>query len=178
MKVKLLISLAIVSAFASPVTAQTTKVLKGSEITESALIEALSPEGGIRTRSIKVLPGEQSPAEKAGSASLVITFHTNSSTLTPEAKQSLDVVGRALNMDKLARYDFDLVGHADPTGGHEYNQKLSEARAETVKDYLVQHHNIEEDRLMAIGRGDRELLNKENPVAPENRRVTIVTKVK
>jgi len=178
MRAKLLISLIVLSAFAPPVIAQTTKVLRGSEITESALINALSPEGGIRTRSIKVLPGEQTPGEKAGTASLLITFHTNSSTLTPDAKQSLDVVGRALNMDKLANYGFVVEGHADPRGGHEFNQKLSEARAETVKEYLVQHHNIEGDRLTAIGKGDRELLDKENPIAPENRRVTIVTTVK
>ena len=41
--------------------------------------------------------------------------------------------------------------------------------------YLVQAHNISAARLRAVGKGDRELLNPNNPVAPENRRVTIKT---
>lgn len=170
--------LIVLVALVHPAAAQTTKVLRGSEITESALIEALSPEGGIRTRSFKVLRDEPGAAEQAAKASMLITFHTNSADLTPEARQSLDVVGRALNMNKLASYDFIIEGHADPRGGPDFNQWLSQARAQTVRDYLVQNHHIDENRLSAVGKGDRELLDKENLVAPENRRVTIVTKQK
>ena len=43
-----------------------------------------------------------------------------------------------------------------------------------MRDYLVQNVNIDKARLEAIGKGDRELMNKSNPEAPENRRVTIV----
>lgn len=178
MGVKSVLKLIAFSILALPVGAQPPNVLKGSEITESALIEGLSPEGGVRTRSFKVLRDQPDAAQKAGSVSLLITFHTNSADLTAEARRSLDVVGRALNMDKLANYDFIIEGHADPRGGADFNQHLSQARAETVRDYLVRNHNIDEDRLEAIGKGARELLDKENPVAPENRRVTIVTKLK
>lgn len=164
-------------ALALPAAAQPTGVLEGSEITESALIEALSPKGGIRTRSFKVLRDQADPAEKVAHASLLITFHTNSADLTEEARKSLDVVGRALKMNKLADYGFVIEGHADPRGGPDFNQWLSQARARTVRDYLVQN-GIEEERLTAIGKGAQELLNKENLVAPENRRVTIVTKPK
>ena len=176
MKTRSIVALMALTAFALPVTAETTKVLRGSEITESALIDALSPEGGIRTRSIKVFRDQPGAAEKAASASMLITFHTNSADLTPEAKQSLDVVGRALNMDKLAKHSFIVEGHADPRGGPDFNQRLSQERAQTVRDYLVHNHNIMEERLTAIGKGDHELLDKDNPIAPENRRVTIVTK--
>lgn len=178
MTVKSIGMLMVLSILALPVTAQTTRVLRGPEITESALIEALSPEGGIRTRSFKVLRDQPGAAEEAAKASMLITFHTNSADLTPEARQSLDVVGRALTMDKLARYDFIIEGHADPRGGADFNQWLSQARAQTVREYLVQSHHIDEERLTAIGKGDRELLDKENLIAPENRRVTIVTKQK
>jgi outer membrane protein OmpA-like peptidoglycan-associated protein len=179
MKFRLAFVLTALSTLALHAGAEETRVLRGEEITESALINALTPEKGIRTRSIKVMrdqPGDQpGPAEKAASASMLITFHTNSASLTPEARQSLDVVGRALNMDKLAPYKFAIEGHADPRGTPDFNQQLSQARAETVKDYLVRNHQIDEDRLVAIGKGDHELLDKKNPTAPENRRVTIVT---
>lgn len=163
--------------------AQSDKVLKGREITENALIEALTPEGepAERMRSIRVAPDRPAPADrvaaapKRASASLLITFETNSAELTSRAKSSLDVVGKALTADKLADFKFSIEGHADPRGGPELNQKLSQARAESVVQYLVEHHKISPERLKPIGKGESELLNTANPQAPENRRVTIVT---
>jgi OmpA-OmpF porin, OOP family len=185
MKMKWVFASTALVVLALPATAQPPTVLKDSEITESALIEGLSPqiappagEGGVRMRSIKVQRDQSGEAQKAPSVSLLITFHTNSAKLTPGAKRSLDVVGAALNRDKLANYSFDIEGHADPRGGYEFNRRLSQARAETVKEYLVRYHDIDEDRLSAIGKGDRELLDKDNPIAPENRRVTFMTKLK
>jgi outer membrane protein OmpA-like peptidoglycan-associated protein len=178
MKLKSILASIVLIMLAMPANAQTMRVLKDTEITESALIEALTPERGIRTRSIKVLRDQPGPADKAASASMLITFHTNSADLTPEAMQSLDVVGRALKMDKLAAYKFAIEGHADPRGGPDFNQRLSQARAETVKNYLVQNHDIDEARLTAIGKGDHDLLDKKNPIAPENRRVTIIPEPK
>jgi outer membrane protein OmpA-like peptidoglycan-associated protein len=139
------------------------------------LIRALTPEPpAVRLRSLKVEP---SRPPKPAEASLLIVFQTNSADLTPQARDSLDVVGRALKADELVELRFEIEGHADPRGGHELNQRLSEARAESVRLYLVQAHSISESRLRAVGKGDRELLNTNNPVAPENRRVTIKTVV-
>lgn len=166
------------STFAWQSNAQEARVLKGEEITESALINALTPEKGIRTRSIKVMRDESGAAEKAASASMLITFQTNSADLTLEARQSLDVVGRALKMDKLAQYKFAIEGHADPRGTADFNRQLSQARADTVRNYLVRNHSIDAERLIAVGKGDQELLDKENLAAPENRRVTIVTRTR
>ena len=164
--------LAVASGAAS---AQSVPILRGTDLNESALIEALTPEPPeIRSRSLKVEP---SRPPKPAAASLLITFQTNSAELTPQARESLDVVGRALKANELAELRFEIEGHADPRGGHEFNQRLSEARAESVRIYLVQAHGISGSRLRAVGKGDRELLNTGNPIAPENRRVTIKTVV-
>jgi outer membrane protein OmpA-like peptidoglycan-associated protein len=175
MKAKLTLTLVALAAFALPAAAQTeTKVLTGKNLTESALVDALAPaDEGIRTRSFK-RDQPLAPA-KPKSASLLITFETNSADLTQQAKQQLDIVGRALNAEKLAQFKFNIEGHADPRGGAELNQKLSEERAAAVKQYLVQNLNVDAQRLTPIGKGDREPLNEKNPAAPENRRVTIVT---
>lgn len=152
-----------------------TKVMRENEITESAVIDALAPEKSIRTRSF-IPAGNQLQAESSepASASMLITFHTNSAELTQSAKLALDKVGRALNMDRLAEFKFMIEGHADKSGSYQLNQRLSKARAESVMNYLVYNHAVNRSRLTAVGKGYAELLNRDNPLAPENRRVTLV----
>jgi outer membrane protein OmpA-like peptidoglycan-associated protein len=158
-----------------------TRVLKGKNVTESNLLDALTPPAEpVVTRSLKVSrdgAGVSAPERKA-SASLLITFLTNSSELTESAKQQLDVVAGALKNDRLADYSFNVEGHADPRGNPDANMVLSQQRAESVRDYLVTTHSIAADRLKAEGKGDHDLLNRAVPAAPENRRVTIVTNTK
>jgi outer membrane protein OmpA-like peptidoglycan-associated protein len=162
-----------------------TTVLKGKNVTEENLLDVLTPQDAIVTRSLKIRPSGSAAAVPAPapvaarkpSASLLITFETNSSELTPAAKQQLDVVGAALKNDRLADYSFNVEGHADPRGSASANMVLSKERAESVRAYLVATHGIVAQRLIAEGKGDLELLNKAFPAAPENRRVTIVTNV-
>ena len=154
-------------------------ILRGNEVTESNLVDALTPPpDAIVTRGLKI--GRDGtpvvPPRKAG-ASLLITFETNSAELTPSAKQQLNVVAAALKNDRLAEYNFNVEGHADPRGTEELNMSLSQQRAESVRQYLVSNHGIAEARLRAEGKGDHDLLNRRVPTAPENRRVTIVTNV-
>jgi outer membrane protein OmpA-like peptidoglycan-associated protein len=85
-------------------------------------------------------------------------------------------VAKALQSDQLAGLSFKVEGHADPRGGAEHNLKLSQARAESVVAYLVQKHGVLPERLSAEGKGSSELMLPNKPEAPENRRVTIVTK--
>lgn len=154
-----------------------TRVLKGQEVNEDNLLDALTPP--IRTRSLRARAdgtGALAPQRKP-SASLLITFETNSADLTPAAKQQLDIVAAALKNDRLANYDFNVEGHADPRGNREANLVLSQLRAESVRAFLVSAHGIESQRLKAEGKGDQEPLNRAVPAAAENRRVTIVTVV-
>ncbi|HEX5357608.1 MAG TPA: OmpA family protein [Aquabacterium sp.] len=155
-----------------------TTVLKGKAVTETNLIDALTPEEPVVTRSLRVqrdTPGQQ--AARKPSASLLITFETNSADLTPQAKKQLDVVAAALRNNKLADYGFNVEGHADPRGTHDINLSLSQQRAESVRNYLISAHSIDAKRLKAVGKGDSEVLNAKDPAAVENRRVTIVTDV-
>lgn len=168
----------------SPAQAQTDKILNEKDITETAIIEALIPtqdsNAAGRTRGIRVNRESMQTMvadtpSKTASASLLISFQTNSARLTPNAKQALNVVSKALNSEQLIDFQFSIQGHADPRGDPISNLKLSQRRAESVRQYLVQNQHIEDQRLKAIGKGDKEPLNIENPIAPENRRVTIVT---
>jgi OOP family OmpA-OmpF porin len=155
-------------------------VLRGGALNEANLVNALTPPQPQmeRTRSIKIQRdgtyGAPPPARKA-SASLLITFETNSAELTPPAKQQLAIVAAALKNDRLANYSFSVEGHADPRGTAEGNMTLSQQRAESVRQFLTDTHGVPEARLHAEGKGDTNPLNRQYLAAPENRRVTIVT---
>ncbi len=158
------------ASYCLPAAAQ--QILQGQDITESALVEALTPAPApLLTRGLNAAPAT---APKPAKAALLITFETNATALTAGAKRELDIVGRALNTSKLADFNFVIEGHADPRGSAERNQRLSEGRAAAVRQYLVQNQSVRNDRLKAVGKGDREPLNSNNPAAPENRRVVFV----
>jgi OmpA-OmpF porin, OOP family len=128
------------------------------------------------TRSIR--PGAApAAAEKAPKQGLMIVFETNSAELTADGKQKLDIVGKALNTDKLASFSFQVEGHADPRGASDWNLRLSQERADAVRQYLVTAQHVNPQRLKPVGKGASEPLNTENPAAAENRRVTIVTDI-
>jgi len=91
----------------------------------------------------------------------------------PTAQLKLNEVATALT-EQDPDSTMVVEGHTDSQGKPDFNQKLSQARAQSVRDYLVQNVNIDKSRLEAVGKGDRELMNKTNVDAPENRRVTIV----
>lgn len=159
-------------------------VLKPSEVTESALIDALGPAGGDApaTRSIRPSMKPSTAATTAvaaapspGKANLLITFATGSSDLSPETMRTLEVVAKALQSDRLAGMTFKVEGHADPRGSAEYNLKLSSERAAAVVAYLTGKLGVPAERLAAVGKGSTEPLDAARPEAPENRRVTFVT---
>lgn len=162
-------------------------VLKGAQVSESNLIDALeidAPEGaasGALTRGFRAATRADSgkvvkPARpNVGKASLQVTFTTNSADLTEEAKGVLDTLARALQSDRLAGFSFKIEGHADARGDADRNLQLSQLRAEAVASYLVAQHGLLPERLLPVGRGSAELLNTQRMDAPENRRVTIVT---
>jgi outer membrane protein OmpA-like peptidoglycan-associated protein len=170
-----------------PAHADEPAAIKNKDVTESALIDALSieppPSASGATRGFKPAANggggaaASVPAKPVGPgrANLLIVFATNSATLTPDSQAALDTVAKALQSDSLAGLTFRVEGHADARGDSDVNQKLSQARAESVVSYLVSKHGILPERLSAQGKGSSEPLNKARADAPENRRVTIVT---
>jgi len=120
--------------------------------------------------------GAVAAGAQGGRASILVTFVTDSAELTGRAKSALDVLAGAMKSERLAGVRFTIEGHADPRGGDEHNMKLSTARAEAVRQYLITHDGLPAERLDAVGKGATELMNTSNVTAPENRRVTIVSK--
>ena len=105
--------------------------------------------------------------------SLLIQFDFNSARVRPESQQALGNLSQALQSTELAGSKFAVEGHTDGRGSAEHNQKLSQQRALAVRDFL-KTRGVDEDRLLAAGKGATELANSAEPFAPENRRVRIV----
>jgi OOP family OmpA-OmpF porin len=78
-------------------------------------------------------------------------FAFDKAVLKPEGKTALDDFARQLGG---SQYDVVFVtGHTDRFGSDDYNQKLSERRAHTVKDYLVSK-DLAANRITATGKGE------------------------
>ncbi len=118
-------------------------------------------------------------AKTKPSIDLEINFDYNSDMVRPRARQPLNELGRALSNEQMNGTVFLVNGHTDAVGGADFNQDLSERRAEAVKRILIQEFRLPADTLVAVGYGKTQLKNTANPFAAENRRVQIVnTEVK
>ncbi len=80
-----------------------------------------------------------------------IFFDFDKATLRPESKTELE---RAYEfLQKNPRIKVRIAGHTDSFGSDEYNQRLSEARAKSVYEYLISR-GISADRLGYVGYGE------------------------
>ncbi|WP_296518184.1 OmpA family protein [Rhodopseudomonas sp.] len=129
-----------------------------------------------QTRSLSAGDREQVAAIAANrpKINLEINFEFNSAQLMPRAAPQLNNLGEALTSNDLKGSIVMLGGHTDAKGSDEYNQKLSERRAETVRRYLMEKYHIPATNLIAAGYGKQGLKNPADPLAAENRRVEIV----
>jgi OOP family OmpA-OmpF porin len=123
-------------------------------------------------------PKPAAPAAAPAAAASKVTyaadafFDFDKSVLKPEGKAKLDdLVGKVkgINLEVII-----AVGHTDSTGADAYNQKLSVARSEAVKAYLVSK-GIEKNRVYTEGKGEKQPVadNKTKEGKAKNRRVEI-----
>lgn len=104
-----------------------------------------------------------------------VRFAYNSHDLTEEGRQQAEALGEALSDPVFADNRFHLVGHTDQVGSQEYNLPLSQKRAETVRQYILEHFDIAPDRIRTSGQGKAELLFHDDDKATQalNRRVEV-----
>ncbi len=86
-------------------------------------------------------------------------FGFGKSSLKPEGEAKLDDLANKLGEVNIHR--ISDTGHADRIGSSKTNQKLSLARAESVKAYLVSK-GIESNRISAVGKGESEPVTDAN----------------
>lgn len=101
-----------------------------------------------------------------------ITFDVNQSTIKPTFSDTLESV--ALVLKEFDKTTIQIEGHTDSTGSRDYNQLLSERRAGSVRDFLL-NQGIQAGRTRAVGYGPRSPIASNDTAAgrEQNRRVEL-----
>ena len=105
---------------------------------------------------------------------LEIQFDYNSADIAKTSVASVQALGKALSDPALKGSTFVVAGHTDATGGEAYNQGLSERRADTIKNYLMQNYGLNGTDLVTVGYGETKLKDAANGADAINRRVQVV----
>lgn len=117
------------------------------------------------------LSEEQAPIYMPSAA----LFDYDQSVVRPEAITELGKLGELMRKHPEVR--FNIEGHTDSFGGFEYNARLSLARAEAVKTWLVQQAGVDPSRLGTRGLGSTKPIAATEGTVEEqqpNRRVEVV----
>ncbi|MCK5537680.1 MAG: OmpA family protein, partial [Bacteroidales bacterium] len=96
------------------------------------------------TTLLQLKQGESLKLEK-------ILFESNSSLLLSNSFKELNSIVQFL--DANSTYKIEISGYTDNVGDNSHNQKLSENRAQSIVDYLI-NSGIEDERLVAMGYGE------------------------
>ena len=91
-------------------------------------------------------------AEREITRELLVTFPLNSSLIP--ADQKADIADTAEFMKEHPQLSVTIEGHTDSSGAEDYNQWLSQRRADAVGNSLVNDFGIEASRVTTIGYGE------------------------
>jgi OmpA family len=116
---------------------------------------------------------EVAPPEVQGGGRYMVTFALDGVTLSPEDRQV--IAQAAADYRAGGAPQVTVTGYTDTSGPAEYNLVLSQQRAETVADALVEE-GVPATDIVTIGRGEEDLLvpTADGVREPRNRRVEIV----
>jgi peptidoglycan-associated lipoprotein len=101
-------------------------------------------------------------------------FRFGKTELPDEAKAKLDRMIQKLMADPNGAY-FEIEGHTDAVGGKEINEKIGLERAEAVKRYLYEQHQIPLHKINVVSYGrEKPVASNKTPTGrSQNRRVVI-----
>jgi OOP family OmpA-OmpF porin len=116
--------------------------------------------------------------EKEVSIALDVLFANNSSQIeNPESAKILEFVEF---MQRYGNTNAVVEGHTSSVGRAEYNQFLSQKRADSVRQMLITKYGIAAERLTAVGYGETQLKDSANTAEAHrvNRRIEVKVSAK
>jgi outer membrane protein OmpA-like peptidoglycan-associated protein len=131
-------------------------------------------EGRAQNRRVEIVVVGEARALDAMIFPSVALFPRRSAELTPEGRALLEK-NRSTARDMLRRATYvNVIGHTDDVGDDDYNQELSEQRANTIRNYLIET-GADGSKIVALGAGERFPIasNTTDEGRAQNRRVEI-----
>jgi len=157
--------------------------LGGATAERAALVQRLEAQNRVKeqfSQIEKMFTGEEARVFRQGDTVIMrlvgLTFDSGASQIRPDNFDLLAKVEKAI--DVFPRSELTIEGHTDSHGGDDLNQKLSQERAESVQQYMINAMRIPTYRLIATGYGEtRPVASNETASGREkNRRIDIVIK--
>lgn len=163
--------------------AQLTDLRTRSSYTAEELGAALFPSAAppaappVQTRGVFLRPPQSPPVVLLKKASVIIPmlFEFDSAVILPQYYDDLAKLGAQLSAPHHREYRVQIGGHTDNRGTVLYNQRLSEKRARSVQQYLVQQFAIDPERLPIKGYGPSNPIasNSSEAGRSQNRRIEV-----
>jgi outer membrane protein OmpA-like peptidoglycan-associated protein len=134
--------------------------------------EGLQGSDSVRITALALRAVTPSPRVERRIVLRGVQFDFDRANVRPEAEVILDEAARVLKENRDVRVE--IAGHTDSIGPEAYNQGLSQSRAKSVRDYLVQG-GIDSSRLSWIGYGESQPVadNARDEGRAQNRRVEL-----
>jgi outer membrane protein OmpA-like peptidoglycan-associated protein len=157
--------------------------LGGATAERAALVQRLEAQARVKQQFEQVekmfTPNEARVFRQGNSIILRLvglSFDSGASQLRPQNFDLLAKVEKAI--DVFPRSELIIEGHTDSHGGDDLNQKLSQERAESVQQYMINAMRIPSYRLIAMGYGETRPVasNETSAGRARNRRIDIVIK--
>ena len=157
--------------------------LGGATAERAALIQRIEAQARIKEQFEqieKMFHNEEARVFRQGNTIIMrlvgLEFDSGASQLKPANFDLLAKVEKAI--DVFPRSELIIEGHTDSHGGDDLNQKLSQERAESVQQYMINAMRIPSYRLIATGYGETRPVasNETESGRQKNRRIDIVIK--
>ena len=155
--------------------------LGGATAERAALVQRLEAQARVKQQFEqveKLFGSEEARVFRQGNTVILrlvgLSFDSGASQIKPENFDLLGKVEKAI--DIFPRSELIIEGHTDSHGGDDLNQKLSQERAESVQQYMINAMRIPTYRLIATGYGEtRPVASNETAAGrARNRRIDIV----
>jgi NitT/TauT family transport system substrate-binding protein len=145
------------------------------DASDMSIIKAVNLTGAGHEAEPKIVFSEITDGDKTkkefSNKKVTINFPVNSFTLSGDAKYT--ITKEFVDIAKTYQgARIRIEGNTDNTGNYNGNVVLSEKRAQAVKDYLVQEHGIDANRIIVIGNGPKHAIDDKVAGSNENYRVT------
>jgi outer membrane protein OmpA-like peptidoglycan-associated protein len=155
--------------------------LGGATAERAALVQRLEAQNRVKEQFARVeqmFSREEALVFRQGDTIILrlvgLNFDSGAAQIKPQNFSLLQKVEKAI--DVFPRSELTIEGHTDSYGGDDMNQNLSQQRAESVQQYMINAMRIPTYRLIATGYGEtRPVASNETASGRErNRRIDIV----